>query len=202
MAASESRSREPGAVLSAKRPDTAFSGFVSGCRTIAFALFAAIFLMTSRADARDGAAQAREILREDVRTTLAFVADAMNVRLDPAEPLPVVHLASTTTLARFREAIAPQWGFRPHVIVNAYAVATNEIYLDDAPAYYRRTHRTLDDSLAHELAHYLQVRYRRLDLTDESCEMEAVTIQTAYREHLALIAPVARGARHDRYRSS
>jgi hypothetical protein len=201
MAANTSRSREPGAVRSRKRSDT-LSGFVSGCRTVAFALFAAIFLVTSRADARDGAAQAREILREDVRTILAFVAAAMNVQVDPAEPLPLVHLASTTTLARFREAIAPQWGFRPHVIVNAYAEATNEIYLDDAPPYYRRTHRTLDDSLAHELVHYLQVRYRRLDLTDESCEVEAVTIQTAYREHLALIAPVARGARHDRHRSS
>jgi len=198
MAPNTSRSREPGAVPLRKRPDTPLSGFVSGCRAIAFALFAAVFLVTSRADA----AQAREILREDERSMLAFVAAAMDVRVDPAEPLPVVHLASRTTLARFREAMAPQWGFRPHVIINAYAVASNEIYLDDASEYYKRMHRTLDDSLAHELVHYLQVRYRRLDLTDESCEMEAVTIQTAYREHLALMARFARGARHEKNRSS
>jgi hypothetical protein len=174
-------------VRSRKRSDT-LSGFVSGCRAVAFALFAAIFLVTSRADARDGAAQSREILREDVRTILAFVAAAMNVRLDPAEPLPVVRLASTTTLARFREAMAPQWGFRPHVIINAYAVASNEIYLDDSSDYYRRTHRTLDDSLAHELAHYVQVRYRGESLEDESCELEAVIVQTAYRQQISRVA--------------
>lgn len=201
MAASFWKSREGGIVLPRKRPHARFDRFIYACRTVAIALFAATFLLTTQSDARGGAGQAREILREDVPTTLAFVAAAMGVRLDPNEPLPVVHLASRTPLARFREAMAPQWGFRPHVFVNAYAVATNEIYLDDASDYYKRLHRTLDDSLAHELVHYVQVRYRRLDLADESCETEAVTIQTAYRERLALPARMARGSGHESNRA-
>jgi hypothetical protein len=188
MAASFWKSREGGAVPPRNRPDTPLAVCASTCRTIAIALFAATFLLTSQADARGRLEQAHEVLREDVPTTLALVADAMGVRLDPDEPLPVVRLASRTPLARFREAMAPQWGFRPHIIVNAYALATNEIYLDDASDYYKRLGRTLDDSLAHELVHYLQVHYRGLDLTDESCETEAVSIQTAYRERLAFTA--------------
>ena len=60
--------------------------------------------------------------------------------------------------------IAPQWHFRPPLFANAYVVARNEIYLMDEPAYYRRMHRTLDESLAHEFAHYLQVTYFAADL--------------------------------------
>jgi hypothetical protein len=53
--------------------------------------------------------------------------------------------------------------------------------LDD-PGYYRRIRRTLDESLAHEFAHYLQVRYFASNLVDESCETQAVSIQIAFRE--------------------
>ena len=61
-------------------------------------------------------------------------------------------------------------------------VARNEIYLADDPAYYRRLRRTLDESLAHEYAHYLQVRYFAANLADETCETEAVAVQFAFRE--------------------
>lgn len=47
--------------------------------------------------------------------------------------MPAIRFESTASLRRFQKAIAVQWGFELHVFTNAYAVATNEIYLvDDA----------------------------------------------------------------------
>jgi len=43
------------------------------------------------------------------------------------------------------------------MFANVYVMARNEIYLMDDAGYYRRIRRTLDESLAHEFAHYLQV---------------------------------------------
>jgi hypothetical protein len=61
---------------------------------------------------------------------------------------------------------------------------TNEIYLIDDASYYARVGRTIDDSLAHELAHYLQARYGRAHLVDWE-EVEAVAIQNWFRaEHV------------------
>ena len=42
--------------------------------------------------------------------------------------------------------------------------------------------RTLDESLAHEFAHYLQVTYFAADLADETCEHEAIAVQIAFRD--------------------
>ena len=116
-------------------------------------------------------------LHHDPHFILQAVARAMNVTLRPDIPAPEILLESTTPLRRFQEAISAQWGFRPHVFTNAYAVRSNEIYLTDDPAYYRRLKRTLDESLAHELAHYLQMRYLNADLAEESLENDAVAIQ-------------------------
>jgi hypothetical protein len=68
------------------------------------------------------------------------------------------------------------------MVANVYVVARNEIYLSDDAGYYRRLRRTLDESLAHEFAHYLQVRYFGANLADESCETEAVAMQIAFRD--------------------
>ena len=43
-------------------------------------------------------------------------------------------------------------------------IVRNEIDLGDGETYYRRLNRTLDDSLAHELVHYIQARYFNDDL--------------------------------------
>lgn len=61
-------------------------------------------------------------------------------------------------------------------------MASNEIYLSDDAAYYKRRNRTLDDSLAHEFVHYIQVRYRNDSLADDDCEMEAITVRLALIE--------------------
>jgi hypothetical protein len=117
---------------------------------------------------------------------LRFVASQMNVALRHDVPLPSIHLESATALERFQDAVGPQWGFRPPRFANAYVVATNEIYLTDDASYYLRLRRTLDESLAHEYVHYLQVRYLEGDLDEASYEQDAVAVQGRLRERIAL----------------
>ena len=124
----------------------------------------------------------RATLRFDARYILESVARQMNVTLRPDEPVPVIHFESTTPLAQFQEAVVAQWRFRPPLFANVYVVARNEIYLTDDPRYYRRLRRTLDESLAHEFAHYIQTRYFGANLADETCEVEAVAVQFAFTE--------------------
>lgn len=128
-------------------------------------------------------------LKYDPSYILETVAREMNVTLRPDIPVPAIFIESATPLKRFQEAISTQWKFRPHVFANAYAVARNEIYLMDDASYYARRKRTLDDSLAHELAHYIQVRYLNADLADPSWENDAVAVQDRFREgHAASIS--------------
>lgn len=122
-------------------------------------------------------------LRLDPYVILQQIARQMNVTLRPDVPLPKIFLESNTPLRQFQRAIAPQWKFRPHVFANAYIMARNEIYLSDDPSYYKRRNRTLDDSLAHEFVHYIQVNYRSCNLADDDCEMEAITVQLAFIDH-------------------
>jgi hypothetical protein len=146
----------------------------------AVVLAAVLSLAPVASGADDGT---RMTLRHEPRAILDTVARSMNVTLRADEPLPEIHFESRTSLARFQDAVAPQWRFRPPMIANVYVVARNEIYLIDDPQYYRRMQRTLDESLAHEYAHYLQVRYFGADLSDETCETAAVAAQFAFREH-------------------
>jgi len=109
----------------------------------------------------------------------------MGITLRAEVPLPPVFVASETPLQQFQDAIEAQWGFRPDLIANAYAARTNEIYLLDSAAYYRKHGRFIDDSLAHELVHYLQVRYQNADIRDgEWLEADAVMVQTWFREEI------------------
>ena len=124
----------------------------------------------------------RATLRFDPRYILESVARQMNVTLRADEQVPAIHFESTTPLEQFQDAVAPQWRFRPPLFANVYVVARNEIYLMDDPRYYRRLRRTLDESLAHEFAHYIQTRYLGVNLSDETCEVEAVAIQFAFSE--------------------
>lgn len=124
-------------------------------------------------------------LRLDPYVILQQVAQQMNVTLRPDVPLPKIFLESNTPLRQFQRAIAPQWKFRPHVFANAYAAERNEIYLSDDARYYKKRNRTLDDSLAHEFVHYIQVRYRNDNLEDDSCEMEAIDMQLSFIDNNA-----------------
>lgn len=138
---------------------------------------AALALPDARATA-DGP----ERLHEEPSVILARVAQQMNVELRAAETPPRIYLESHTPLSQFQDAVEAQWQQRPARFGNVYVVARNEIYLSDDPAYYRRMRRTLDESLAHEFAHYLQARYLGYDLADESCEAQALDVQIAFRQ--------------------
>lgn len=142
----------------------------------AAALAAILAFLPSSADAAEPLRP-----RLDPSFVLAQVAARLGVRLDPQAPPPAVHLESDTPIARFQEAIGGQWGFRPHAFGNAYAVERNEIYLIDDPSYYARLGRTIDESLAHELAHYVQVRYLDADLAVPSWEDDAIAVQHWFR---------------------
>lgn len=96
--------------------------------------------------------------------------------------LPAFYFESKTPLKQFQDAIEKQWGMRPDVFTNAFAITNNEIYILDDADYYDRHQRCMDDSLAHELTHYIQSKYQGYDLNDESLEWEAVDIQNAFRQ--------------------
>ena len=125
-------------------------------------------------------------LRFDPRFVLEAVAQRMEVTLRPDVPLPAVFIESAIPLRQFQDAMAVQWNFRPPLVANAYAIARNEIYLSDDPSYYRRFKRTIDDSLAHELVHYIQAQYFQEDLASDGCEVQAAEVQRWFRdEHAA-----------------
>jgi len=145
------------------------------------AVLAAAALTLPYASAMPDAADEPERLHEEPHVILARVARQMNVELRDDEPPPRVFLESRTPLAQFQDAVEAQWKHRPARFANVYAVASNEIYLSDDPSYYRRMRRTLDESLAHEFTHYVQVRYLGADLADESCEAQALDVQMAFR---------------------
>lgn len=96
-------------------------------------------------------------------------------------PFPKVFMESSTPLKQFQDALEKQWGFRPDVFTNAFSVINNEVYISDDADYYEAHERCMDDSVVHELAHYVQVKYLNWDLSDESLEWDAIEIQTEFR---------------------
>ncbi len=96
--------------------------------------------------------------------------------------IPKINFESKTKLKYFQDAIESQWGQRPKNFTNAFAVKSNEIFLIDDAGYYNRLKRCMDDSLAHEFTHYIQSKYQNYDLNDDFLELEAIEIQTQFRE--------------------
>lgn len=132
--------------------------------------------------AADGGAIAE--LAYTPQLVLEKVLERKHLAFDPQKPFPEIRFASRMTLAEFQDAMEPQWGIRPNAITNAYAVARNTIYLMDDANYYTSHRRCIDDSLAHELTHYVQVKYQGwvLDGMDDSIETNAIDVQTWFRE--------------------
>lgn len=115
---------------------------------------------------------------------LKITAMKKGILLKENIPKPKIFLESQTPLQQFQDAIEPQWNMRPDFFLNAYVAHLNEIYLMDDEKYYTRNGRFIDDSLVHELVHFLQVKYQNVNLSDgdESIEGEAIAIQTWFRE--------------------
>jgi hypothetical protein len=122
-------------------------------------------------------------LRYDPQFILEAVAKRMGVTLRPDIPPPAIRLESKTPLERLQTAAERQWGFRPEVFTTTYATASNEVYLIDEARLYQNYGGTLDDSLAHELVHYIQAHYLGDRFTTDWSETEAVAVQTWFREH-------------------
>ena len=130
---------------------------------------------------------APEKLQFSVEFILQKVIERKQQKYEAQIPTPKIFLESETSLKQFQDAIEPQWGFRPDQFTNAYVVAKNEIYLMDEASYYHKVKRCMDDSLAHEFTHFVQSKYQKFDLNDESLEWEAVDVQTWFRENFCKI---------------
>lgn len=144
-----------------------------------FFFYALIVMLVSQVSfASQNAAKLQHPLKFIIEKTLAL----KNKKYNPAIPLPTFHFSSSTPLVQFQDAIEKQWGFRPDFITNAYAFANNEIYIMDDFDYYETQKRCIDDSVSHEIVHYIQDKYMGWDLNDESLEWDAIEIQTQFRE--------------------
>ncbi|MBI5246459.1 MAG: hypothetical protein HY923_04710 [Elusimicrobia bacterium] len=104
---------------------------------------------------------------------------------DAAKTTPRVRLKSETTLEEFQRAVRRQ-APGATVISNMYSVDTGEVFLSDEAKWYEASGRALDDSLAHEFVHHIQVKYLGYGLEDlsgdDSAEGMAVQYQTWFRE--------------------
>lgn len=118
---------------------------------------------------------------------LSRILEYKNLSFNAEIPLPEVQLSSDANLEEFQNDVEPQWGFRPDQITSVYVVRLNKIYLYDDKTYYSDHQRCIDDSLAHELAHYVQVQYRKWDLNDDSLEWDAVDTQNWFRSQHCLL---------------
>jgi hypothetical protein len=121
------------------------------------------------------------VLQHDPQFILEQVARRMGVTLRAYVPPPAIRLESRTPLERLQAAAERQWGFRPEVYTTTYATASNEVYLIDEAALYDNYGGTLDDSLAHELVHYIQAHYLGDRFTTDWSETDAVAVQSWFR---------------------
>ena len=121
-------------------------------------------------------------LQHDPREVLATVARHMGIRLRPIVPLPVIRFESRTPLARLQQVAERQWGIRPREFMNVYVAEENAIYLIDDAARLARSGGALDDALAHEFVHYLQANYRKDGFARDWAEVEALRVQTWFRQ--------------------
>src|SRR6185369_5788720 len=115
---------------------------------------------------------------------LSAVARRKRIALKPEIAVPRIRYASSTPLAEFQDAVEPQWNIRPDLVLNVFVDARNEIFIMDDSSYYERMRRFVDDSIAHEFTHFIQVRYQGASLrdADDSLESDAIDVQTWFRE--------------------
>lgn len=109
-----------------------------------------------------------------------------------ASTVPVVRAESRTPLIEFVTAVRPQ---DPSVdrFSNFYSASANKIFLIDDAAYYAKfaatSRRSMEDSLAHEFVHYLQVTYLGYsvaDLATDDAETMAISYQASFRERYVI----------------
>lgn len=131
-------------------------------------------------------AKAYEVAELKYSKTFIFseVLRLMDIKPNLQIERPQIILQQNATLKEFQQDVIPQWGFPPDSITNVYIFLKNKIYLMDEKSYYQSMQRCIDDSLAHEYVHFVQVKYQNIPLEyfDDSMEFQAVDIQTKFRE--------------------
>ncbi|MBI5240743.1 MAG: hypothetical protein HY926_09745 [Elusimicrobia bacterium] len=122
--------------------------------------------------------------RYDLQCVFTGVLAIMGKAAKADIPMPALYLQDKTPLKQLQDAVEPQWNMRPDMFVNVYSAAQNAVYVMNEAEYYRKLGRFVDDSIAHELAHYVQVKYRgiRIEDFDDGLEGEAVSVQTEFRD--------------------
>lgn len=111
-----------------------------------------------------------------------------HLSFDATKALPEIKVESQTSILDFQNAVEPQWHMRPDSFSNVYIIRQNIIYVSDEEAYYEKVQRCMDDSLAHEMTHYVQVLYQGVDLANsvdvdaDAYEMDAIDVQTQFRD--------------------
>jgi len=130
-------------------------------------------------------------LRYEEKCILRLVAAEMKIPLKKEIPLPGIYFGSKVPFAQFLAAYRTQSDSDPNQVSNVYILKNNEIYLSDKAVYYGNFGRALDDSLAHEYVHYLQVKYRgyTIEDCDDNAENQAIHYQTLFREKYIAVAP-------------
>lgn len=115
---------------------------------------------------------------------LQLIAPKMNTTIDPLKEKPRIRPETNTPLKDYQDSIEKFWGFRPDVFVNVFNPLQNEIFIMSQRHYYESKNRSVYDSLAHELVHYIQHSYHGADFTvgDDSLEMQAIDVQTWFRD--------------------
>lgn len=122
------------------------------------------------------------------------VARHMKIALLPGDLGPTVIYASYIELYEFQDAIKAEYGTNAgySAVTNVFLPKQNAIYLADAAKLYQKG-RTIDDSLAHEFAHYFQYHYlgAKEDPSPDydRLESEAIKVQEWFRAGHAAARP-------------
>lgn len=127
--------------------------------------------------------------RHEERCILAAVAGRMGATLTSDYPPPAVFYASRTELSRFKAAVTAEYGAETAAhygaITNMFLPKQNAIFLSDKAVFYLRG-RFIDDSVAHEFAHYIQYYYKgekdNPNSDQDQLETQAVRVQDWFRE--------------------
>lgn len=131
-------------------------------------------------------AYAAEPMRSRYSAECILKAVAPFIRAKITVPIPRVIYESEISVNEFRELSKANFmGYIPDSVMTLYAYEPNIIFLRDGTNNYQGD-RNIEDSLAHELVHFIQVKIRgetSENDSSDSLESEAVAVQFWFREN-------------------
>ncbi len=132
-------------------------------------------------------AYAAEPMRSRYSAECILKAIAAYMRSEVKVAIPKIIYQSETTVEEFQKLGRANFmgGSPPDTVLTMYAYEPNIIFLRDGPENYRDG-KYIEDSLAHELAHFIQVRIRGESADNDPMDLlegEAVGVQFWFREN-------------------